>query len=633
MLGGDGSRPARTALSRGGAGVSFVQLNPLAALRSGVAPGPQRAAQQGEAMHVSRIHRRPWVLLQGGKHLYRDAAGKRVTKTTPGAVRIDLGLTDDYYGRLSGRLVKLCPNKTASEQLLAKMSVDALRQAHGLGDPFAKHRAVPLVTHVSDWEAALAAGGAGKRHVAGSVACVRRVLAGCDFKLTADLAASKVEVFLGQLREDRGQPDAIDPPRETYTQSQVAKIIGVKKRSVASLLRRHRLDATGNGKARRYPRATVEALLTIRRRGVSGQTSNGYLAAMKQFCAWLVADRRLAENPLTHLEPIEERSDRRHDRRPLSADELRALLATARSSSRVFRNLCGSDREMLYVSAVYTGFRAGELAALTPAAFRLDDGQPRIELGAAFTKNKRTAVQLLPADVAVSLRAYLAGRDLWQPVWAGGWADNAADMLRVDLQAAGIAYAKEGPDGPLYADFHALRHSYVALLDRSGATLKEAMQLARHSDPKLTMAVYGRAQLHDLAEAINRLPTLLSPTTGAERLRATGTDGRAANDGMTGAPLRAPVGFVDEMAFPQVASGNADPATAATPDDEAEKTTDAVGNRKLLATQVFTRPLADRCGRVTTPDGANEQAPRVGFEPTTNRLTAGCSTVELSGKR
>jgi hypothetical protein len=45
---------------------------------------------------------------------------------------------------------------------------------------------------------------------------------------------------------------------------------------------------------------------------------------------------------------------------------------------------------------------------------------------------------------------------------------------------------------------HALRHSHIALLDRSGATLKEAMQLARHSDPKLTMAVYGRAQLHDL---------------------------------------------------------------------------------------------------------------------------------------
>src|SRR5262245_8657481 len=71
-------------------------------------------------------------------------------------------------------------------------------------------------------------------------------------------------------------------------------------------------------------------------------------------------------------------------------------------------------------------------------------------------------------------------------------------MLRIDLEAAGVPYIVEGPDGPLYADFHSLRDSSIALLDRRGATLKEAMQLARHSDPKLTMAVYGRAQLHDL---------------------------------------------------------------------------------------------------------------------------------------
>jgi hypothetical protein len=84
-------------------------------------------------------------------------------------------------------------------------------------------------------------------------------------------------------------------------------------------------------------------------------------------------------------------------------------------------------------------------------------------------------------------------------------------MLRIDLDAAGVPYAVEGPDGPLYADFHAFRHSYIALLDKSGATLKEAMQLARHSDPKLTMAVYGRAQLHDLGRAVERLPLLSGP--------------------------------------------------------------------------------------------------------------------------
>jgi hypothetical protein len=81
-------------------------------------------------------------------------------------------------------------------------------------------------------------------------------------------------------------------------------------------------------------------------------------------------------------------------------------------------------------------------------------------------------------------------------------------MLAHNLRAAGIPYVVEGPDGPLHADFHSLRHSYIALLGRSGATLKEATQLARHSDPELTMAADGRAQLHDLGQAVRRLPAL-----------------------------------------------------------------------------------------------------------------------------
>lgn len=50
-------------------------------------------------------------------------------------------------------------------------------------------------------------------------------------------------------------------------------------------------------------------------------------------------------------------------------------------------------------------------------------------------------------------------------------------------------------------------------------------------------------------------------------------------------------------------------------------------------------PPADGVGRglvLTAPAlfrNVDEKAPRVGFEPTTNRLTAGCSTVELSGNR
>ena len=132
--------------------------------------------------------------------------------------------------------------------------------------------------------------------------------------------------------------------------------------------------------------------------------------------------------------------------------------------------------------------------------------------------------QPLPADVAESLRVYLADRSEARTVWPGTWHERAAEMIRLDLDAADIAYVVEGPDGPLHADFHSLRHSFVAMLDRARASLKQAMQLARHSDPKLTAKRHGRAQLHDLAGTIEKLPSILGPGPTTEAIRATGTD-------------------------------------------------------------------------------------------------------------
>src|SRR5262249_39847831 len=158
--------------------------------------------------------------------------------------------------------------------------------------------------------------------------------------------------------------------------------------------------------------------------------------------------------------------------------------------------------------------------------FDLSADPPAVTLAGDKAKNGQTAVQPLPPDVAGALRDYLSGRSASALVWPGTWPDRAADMLRIDLDAAGIPYAVEGPDGPLFADFHALRHSYVALLDRAGASLKQAMHLARHSDPRLTMARYGRPQLHDLSAAVERFPSLLptDPLAADAALAATGTD-------------------------------------------------------------------------------------------------------------
>jgi hypothetical protein len=104
---------------------------------------------------------------------------------------------------------------------------------------------------------------------------------------------------------------------------------------------------------------------------------------------------------------------------------------------------------------------------------------------------------------------------------------RGAELLRLDLAAAGIPYAVEGPDGPLYADFHALRHSYLTLLGKGGVDLRTQQELAGHSSPSLT-ARYSHVRLNDLAGAVERLPAFLpetsAPETQPQRLRATGTD-------------------------------------------------------------------------------------------------------------
>src|SRR5216683_2177551 len=94
-------------------------------------------------------------------------------------------------------------------------------------------------------------------------------------------------------------------------------------------------------------------------------------------------------------------------------------------------------------------------------------------------------------------------------------------MLRIDLKAAGVPYEADG----LFADFPALRHSYITLLSRTGASAKVTQELARHSDVRLTMNRYTHVALYDLTAAVEKLPFFLPPYPNHRQpLAATGTD-------------------------------------------------------------------------------------------------------------
>ena len=96
-------------------------------------------------------------------------------------------------------------------------------------------------------------------------------------------------------------------------------------------------------------------------------------------------------------------------------------------------------------------------------------------------------------------------------------------MIRIDLATANIPYTDD--HGRDY-DFHALRHQFITNLKRAGVSLKDAQELARHSNVNLTANVYSHTTDQEKAASVERLPAI--PMGQQDRLEeaiATGTNG------------------------------------------------------------------------------------------------------------
>ena len=73
---------------------------------------------------------------------------------------------------------------------------------------------------------------------------------------------------------------------------------------------------------------------------------------------------------------------------------------------------------------------------------------------------------------------------------------DTARSFDIDIRDAGIQ--KVTDEGKL--DFHSCRVTYINMVLDAGTSVKDAMALARHSTPNLTLNVYGRARKDRLAE-------------------------------------------------------------------------------------------------------------------------------------
>jgi len=265
----------------------------------------------------------------------------------------------------------------------------------------------------------------------------------------------------------------------------------------------------------------VQAFLSdLRRSGRSAASSNHYLRAIKMFTRWLVKDRRSPDDPLVHLSQMNVDADRRRIRRPLSMEEFARLLKSAESGPPIQR-IPGPDRVVLYILGVYTGYRRNEIGSVTRQSFDFESDPPTLTVNAGCSKRRRLDVLPLRADFAKRIQQWLATRPRLRPhePLFKVTGKRTAEMIRKDLERAGIPYVDERGH---YADFHALRKTFITNLSRAGVSPKTAQLLARHSDINLTMNTYTMLGLCDQASAVESLPPIPQvecngETLGAER--------------------------------------------------------------------------------------------------------------------
>jgi len=255
----------------------------------------------------------------------------------------------------------------------------------------------------------------------------------------------------------------------------------------------------------------------LRNEGLSVRRSNGYLTALKSFARWMIDTGQASESPLRGLRKLNEKTDVRRERRAATPDELRRLIATTATSGESF-GMDGQERSLLYRFCAETGLRANEARSLTAGDFDLDG--LTVTVPAGYSKHRETDTVPLREELVEALRGHLSGKLPTGKAFGGSYSrltDKTAEMLRHDLEAAGVAYIDE--HGRVL-DFHGLRHSFVTNL--SHAPSRVAQSLARHKTSAMTDR-YTHVRLNDERAALAMLPDLTTRPSD-EQARATGTD-------------------------------------------------------------------------------------------------------------
>jgi integrase len=380
------------------------------------------------------------------------------------------------------KMRKGCPDKRVTEDMLHAAEIEAARIRAGLVDPkeiaLRTHEARPLAAHLDDWHADILAKGKTAKH--------------------ADLSRDRVGKLIALVKG-------------------VSLVDLVSVRKPGAKERAAQLLADTLAKARFHdltPETIQAALAVLRDEGGASKTVNHHRAAARAFFKWCHRRGRIRNIPTEGVDGFNADEDLRHVRRSLTDSELARLIAHL-ETARTLRGMPGRLRAIACRTAAGTGFRVNELRSLVPESFHLEGPRPCITLAAKKAKNRKGVDQPISQSLACRLREWLRDKRRGESVFP--LHSDIGKLMAIDLEDCGIPYRTE--DGVV--DFHALRVYYITALVRSGRSIKEVQELARHANVATTLKYYVKVSAHDKHNAVDSLPILEPPAPVYEA--ATGT--------------------------------------------------------------------------------------------------------------
>ena len=166
-----------------------------------------------------------------------------------------------------------------------------------------------------------------------------------------------------------------------------------------------------------------------------------------------------------------------------------------------FMHQADAQYKELYIIALNTGLRLGELLALTPSCLDFNNGlikiaKTRTNFGLNSPKNGKTRFVPMNEKVKTALRTASNFLDPSQFLWDCSPAHFTHQIFKPAQRAIS--------DLPIIT-FHDLRHTFASHFMMNGGNIFDLSRILGHSDPKLTANVYAHLSPKHLSTLTDRV--------------------------------------------------------------------------------------------------------------------------------